>query len=313
VTAGLFAWLLRGIDVGQVADTAMNAAPGPFSLFLVLLLLGGLARAGRFWVLVGRSVPFRMLLGITLVRNLFVDLLPARLGELSYIYLLTSRAGKPVEEGVATLAISFLLDLVALSPLLLAALLVVGGEGRVPIGVAVTLSATLAMASTAAVLLGGDIARRLGRGLAAASSARWRQAASRASVLAAGLDRARQQGVLLPAFGLSLLVRLCKYGGAYCLVLSLMMPLGYSLDQLGPFRIFLGNVAAEVAAALPMHGLAGFGTYEAAWTLALEELGYPREHAVVSGLLAHAITQIVEYALGGFALLWLMRPGRPVV
>jgi uncharacterized membrane protein YbhN (UPF0104 family) len=85
------------------------------------------------------------------------------------------------------------------------------------------------------------------------------------------------------------------------------VPLGYSMAELGVLRIFLGSVAAEVAASLPIHGLGGFGTYEAAWALTLEELGYPREHAVISGLLAHAITQAVEYVLGGAAIVWMYR------
>ncbi|HAK56071.1 MAG: hypothetical protein QF463_01365 [Vicinamibacterales bacterium] len=85
-------------------------------------------------------------------------------------------------------------------------------------------------------------------------------------------------------------------------------PLGYTAAGLGFFRVFLGVVSAELAAALPVHGIAGFGTFEAAWAMAFSQLGFSREEAIVSGILAHAVSQVVEYCLGGCALLYVMRP-----
>ena len=76
----------------------------------------------------------------------------------------------------------------------------------------------------------------------------------------------------------------------------------------GIFRIFLGVVGAELAAALPIHGIAGFGTFEAAWALSFSQLGFSTEHAIMSGILAHAVSQLVEYSLGSGALLYVMRP-----
>src|SRR5690606_5319504 len=136
--------------------------------------------------------------------------------------------------------------------------------------------------------------------------------AARLEAIGRRIDGAREERVLLPALALSFAVRLAKYGSAYLLVLSLLTPLGYSSGTLGVSKIFLGSVAAELAAALPVHGIGGFGTYEAAWALTLDELGYPREHAAIAGLLGHAVTQAVEYAAGGVALLWLYtrRPER---
>jgi uncharacterized membrane protein YbhN (UPF0104 family) len=307
ITGALLTYLLRGIDGARIVQTALNASPGPFVAFLGLLTAGVFARATRFWILLGRTLPFRVVLGITLVRNLLVDLLPARLGELSYVYLVTTKGQRPLEDGVSSFAVAFLLDLVALSPLVLAALLVVGGGSLVPAWIAWTSSLALGGVGVLAVFIAGPASRMIGHWLAAPRPAPWRSmAAARLSSLGDRFDQAKRNQVLVPALVLSLAVRLCKYGSAYCLVLSLLMPMGYSMSELGVFRIFLGSVAAEVAASLPIHGLAGFGTYEAAWTLTLEELGYPRDHAVISGLLGHAITQGIEYVVGGVALIWLL-------
>ena len=112
---------------------------------------------------------------------------------------------------------------------------------------------------------------------------------------------------------LSLGVRLCKFGSYYLLVLAIMAPLGYTAAGLGFFRVFLGVVSAELAAALPIPAIASFGTYEAAWAFSFSQLGFTAEHAIVTGILAHAVSQLVEYTLGGAALAYVMRPeaGRP--
>ena len=88
-----------------------------------------------------------------------------------------------------------------------------------------------------------------------------------------------------------------------------MAPLGYTTAGLGFFRVFLGVVGAELAAALPIHGIAGFGTFEAAWAFSFSQLGFSTEDAIMSGILTHAVSQVVEYGLGIGALLYLMRPG----
>jgi uncharacterized membrane protein YbhN (UPF0104 family) len=71
--------------------------------------------------------------------------------------------------------------------------------------------------------------------------------------------------------------------------------------------VFLGAVAAELAAALPIHGFAGFGTFEAAWAVSFVQLGFSQEHAIISGILAHSMSQVFEYSMGAIALLWLTR------
>jgi hypothetical protein len=200
VATGLLAYFLRGVEASRILDTAQNASPGPFLAFLGLFATGVAARTTRFWILLGRTLPFRAVLGITLVRNLLVDLLPARLGELSYVYLVTTRGKRPLEDGVATLAIAFLLDLVALSPLVLAALLIVGGGTLVPASIAWTAGGALAGSGIVAVLAAGPMSRRLGDWLGRTGTARWTGAmAARLRALGTSFEQARHNGVLVPA------------------------------------------------------------------------------------------------------------------
>ena len=309
ITGSLFAYLLSQIDPSQIITTARGMTPSFLLVFLTLLLTGVMARALRFWVLLARSTPLRLLSGIVMARNLFVDLLPARLGELSYVYLLTKRTGRPVEDGFASLMLAVAFDVVALSPLLLLAVLVVGGgEALAGPGFAVA-AIGLGTLAYAGARLAGPVGLRVAVWLGTEDPTRWR---GRATALirktAVALEDAWTRRIGLPVLAISVVVRLAKFGSYYFLVLAIMDPLGYSVSELGFFPVFLGVVSAELAAALPIHGIAGFGTFEAAWAISFTQLGFSREDAIISGILVHAVSQVVEYSLGTCALLYLMRP-----
>ena len=308
LTIGIFAYLLSQIDSAELVRTARSLRRDYLAGFVAVLLMGVGFRAVRFWVLLGRSVKLGTLVAITLARNLFVDLLPARLGELSYVYLLARRTGRTVEDGLASLVLAVLFDVVALTPLLVLAVAVVGGGGTVPAGWLVALSVGLAAVAYAAMRVAAPVALFVADRVDTPAGG-WRV---RASGWLRGTARALRAAWARRIFGtvllLSLGVRLCKFGSYYLLVLSIMAPLGYTAAGVGFFRVFLGVVSAELASALPIHGIAGFGTYEAAWALSFSQLGFTAEHAIVTGILAHAVSQLVEYTLGGTALAYVMRP-----
>ena len=310
ITGGLFWFLLSQIDPAELLDTARGMTPRYLWAFVTLLLTGAVARAVRFWLLLDRGPPLHLLTAIVMARNLFVDLLPARLGELSYVYLLTQRAGRPAEDGLASLFLAILFDLVALAPLLILAILVVGGDGTVSVPVltaaAVGLFVIAFALMRAAVPIGGWVARLLDP----THTATWRaRTAALALKTVDALGEIQRRQIFGRVLLVSMVVRLCKFGSYYFLVLAIMGPLGYTIGRLGFFRVFLGVVSAELAAALPIHGIAGFGTFEAAWALSFSQLGFSTEHAIMSGILAHAVSQVVEYTLGICALLYVMRPG----
>ena len=319
VTAGLYWWLLAQVDMREVVQTARSMSPRYLGAFVILLVAGVGARAVRFWLLLGRAAPLQLLTPIVMVRNLFVDLLPARIGELSYVYLLSTRAGLPAAHGLASLFLSVLFDLVALAPLLLVAAMAVGSAGTLP----------LPILGAAAILLGGiaygtmRVAAPVGEWIASwlpaagpavaptgpeSIHATWRaRTADLMGKTVTALREVERRRIFGRVMLVSLVVRLCKFGSYYFLVLASMEPLGYSVGDVGFFRVFLGIVSAELAAALPVHGIAGFGTFEAAWALSFSQLGFSVEDATTTGILTHFVSQLVEYSLGGLALLYILR------
>ena len=310
VTAGIFWYLLSQIDPAELIDTAQSMTPRYLGMFLVLLLSGAVARAVRFWLLLDRAAPLGLLTMIVMARNLFVDLLPARLGELSYVYLLTRRAGRPAEDGLASLFLAVLFDLVALAPLLILAILVVGGDGTISVPVLTAAAVALGALAFATMRVADPIGTWIAGTIAPTGTAPWRVKTAHLMRRTVGALRDVQgRRIFGPVLLVSMVVRLCKFGSYYFLVLAIMTPMGYTIEGLGFFRVFLGVVSAELAAALPIPAVGSFGTFEAAWAFSFSQLGFSTEDAIMSGILAHATSQVVEYSLGGCALLYLMRPG----
>jgi hypothetical protein len=286
--------LVRAVSVpGLLAYVAVSAA-------------GLVLRALRYRLLLGRPVGLWPLLLVTAVRNMAVDLIPARAGAAaSYLYLVTARLGLPFEAAVASFALAFILDTLAVAPLLVVALLVVGNAPLPP--AALVGGSLLILAGSVAALwvlgsllrLGGTVAARL-PGRASRLAPLLRRAAGEVETR----ERAR---TLVPALGLSLLLRLAKYGAYYCLLQALLVSQGAPWGSLDFLRVFLSVAGAEVAASLPLPTIMSLGPYEVAGAAGFAFwLGLPRELATLAATAFHGLSQAHDYALGLLAWLWIM-------
>lgn len=309
---GVFTWLLTHVTWRQILDLILSVNRPLLGLFLILSLSMQLVRTLRYRLVlksVGQAPGFFRLFLAVLVRGLCVDLLPARTGELVYIYLLRVKLGVELGAATASFALAFLFDLMALAPLLVIALLLVGmGTSLSPTllggaGVALLLLAILALRLLPTALRVGFRACALLPDRAAALH-RWTR-----RFLAAThrqIRRARSHGIDAPLFGLSLGVRLLKYAGLYVLLLAMLHPQGYTLQSLPFPKVFLGLCAAEMAASLPISGIAGFGAYEGAWAGVFILLGFPAAMAKATSLSHHLVTQLYGYLIGIASILTLL-------
>jgi glycosyltransferase 2 family protein len=81
-----------------------------------------------------------------------------------------------------------------------------------------------------------------------------------------------------------------------------------SFAEFGFFKLILGVTGAELTSVLPVKGLAGFGTWEAAWALTFSLMGIDEGLAIISGLGVHLLTNVFEYSLGIASLIILLFP-----
>jgi len=206
--------------------------------------------------------------------------------------------------------LAILFDLIALAPLLLLAILMVGSGNNASRTLLATFAVMLGIVGFSVMRLVVPVGNWATTQIAVNGSSSWfAKTVKLTKRTVEALREVQHQKIFARVLLVSMVVRLCKFGSYYFLVLAIMTPLGYPIAVLGFFRVFLGVVSAELAAALPISGLGGFGTFEAAWALSFSQLGFSTEHAVLSGILAHAVSQMVEYVFGLAALVYIMRLG----
>ena len=314
VTAGVFSYLFTHISWREVQDLLLHASLRGVLMMVALSMTMNVYRTWRYRLSLQVSgyVPsFGSLFLVTLIRGLCVDLLPARAGALVYVYLVTTRLGVPFGAAASSFALTFLFDTIALAPLLVIAAVWVSASVQLPAGIMIGggiaifvitgvivyyLSPLLKLADwffTKLSFLRERLRRRIRRAIAASDYQ---------------VRKARRSGVFFRLLFQSVIVRLTKYGTLYFFFYALTHPYGYKLSDLSVPRVFLGLVSAEMAASLPVSGIAGFGAYEGTWAWVFQILGFPGHVAKVTSVSHHLFTQLYGYGLGVAAILLLMLP-----
>ncbi|OVE80007.1 hypothetical protein BVY02_01655 [bacterium J17] len=314
VSVGIIAYLLSHVSVTDVIELVKGIDRSAVVIFVFLSFAMSFFRTWRYSLLLGISgyQPNSIsLFLVVLVRNFFSDLLPARLGTLIYVYIVTSRLGIPFGPAASSFALSFLFDIIALAPIVLFAAWTATLAASIPstpfiLGSVLLLLITIALllllpkcCHIASVIL--DKMTFLSQGIR--------------EKLSGALDsserellRVKDAGVYKQVFILSFFVRILKYSSFYFLLYALLKPIGYHLEDLEPAKIFLGLCSSELAASLPISGIAGFGVYEGTWAMIFELLGFPGKIAKLTAISHHLFTQVYGYSLGLGALLVLLLP-----
>lgn len=310
VSGGLLAYLFSAneVDPRELRQIMGEAAPSGLVAFVAVSFVALILRALRYWVLLERRVGLWPITLVTLVRNLFVDLLPARTaGAASYLYLVTARLGLPLSAGLASFTLSFVLDTLAIAPLLLLALVVVGA-GPLPGWVLLTGSLLILVGGGLVLVLLAPGLRLAGRwtdGL----PGRLARLGGLLATTAAEVERLKTRRLLGVTLGLSLALRLAKFGAYYCLLQALLIERGFPWGSLNFLQVFLTVAGSELAASLPLPTVASLGPYEVAGAYGLVFwLGIPKALAVLAASAFHLLSQVHDYGLGILALLWIMGP-----
>ena len=309
----ILAWLFSTVSLSEIISLIRGADRRWILCFVALSLLTSLFRMLRYRLLLGlsgakpASLPLFL---VVLVRNLFSDLLPARIGSLIYIYIVNVRLGVALSAATSSFTLAFFFDILALAPIALyAAVSSLSSEGLLsPVNLA---AGALAIGAGSALII-----QILPWCFGKASAILENRKAGSASHRCAGFIKAAQQdmlrireaGIYARVFVLSVAVRLGKYLTLYAFLLALLLPRGFTLQELSFSRVFPGLCAAELAASLPVSGIAGLGAYQGAWVFTFTLLGFPLDIAKLTSLAHHLFTQTWGYSLGVLALLILLLP-----
>jgi hypothetical protein len=274
-------------------------------------------RALRYkWLLRPYKIGWGNMMLVTFVRNSFVDLLPARIGALSYIYVLNRRLGFSFESATSSFVLSGVFDFLTLSPFLVLALMAVGFRSMalsVPVLLAIALAFFLIFFLVLwKIVPFSAFVLKLYQTLIGKfhlQDKKWAPVSEekfRATI--ESLREAKAKKIDVPLFLLSLLIRLGKYISIYFLLYALLRSHGFALQNLSLWKLILGITGAELTSVLPVKGIAGFGTWESAWALTFALMNFDQSLAIISGIGIHLLTNLFEYSLGIGSLLILAFP-----
>ena len=324
ISAGILGLVFReaGSSAGEVLQALGAMGLGTWGAYAAAQLAQGWLRAVRYRLLLAGAganpLPGRArMFAVTLARNMFVDMLPARAGELAYWALLNRGEGVKSADCVSSLAVSILFDFLALAAVLAFAvsgpMLEAGGRAAMLWAAAAVLAATAA----------GGFALFRGPGWAARAVLRlpervrnWRPVGwleAFLEKLADSFGQVRGAGVLGKAAALSIGIRVVKYAGLAAAFYGVARTLRPALEDLSVWQTLVGLVSGEGGAALPMPTFLSLGSYEAAGAGAMRLAGVPGADAAIVLLGTHVASQMVDYSLGGLGLLGLLwgRRGAP--
>jgi len=323
LSAFLVWYLLSEIKVGDILQTFKNLWPITLFLYFFLAICGVFSRTYRYYILIPpNQIKFKNLVLVTLIRNLFVDLIPARIGSLSYVYLLNKRFGFPFEVAASTFLISFVFDFVVIFPMFLFAIILVG-VNAFPVASFPFVAISIVLLFTLVILLVyldrlvktlADILTWCLKKLRMENNLKLKNLVTKVLLTAKDITTIRDRKIYGKVLLSSLAVRVFKYSSLYFLLHSVLVHLKFEMADLNFWKVFLGILGAEFSALLPIHGVAGLGTWEGAWVLTFKLLGFfDPKVAVVSGFSVHIITQLFEYSLGILSMVILYLPGNRII
>ncbi len=297
-----------------------NVSIGFVGIYGALALCQAWFRALRYRLLLRAAgvmeIPsrFHMML-VTMARNMFVDMLPSRSGELIYVALLNRGYRVPAADCLSSLALSFVFDLVALALLVAAMILHAMSTSVTPAWMwfAFLFIAMVSLTGLVVLMYGSTLAGKImhrlthGRDFSRLTG----KLIAFAGRMIVSFETVRRSGTLLQTLMLSLIVRALKYGGIYLLFQAITQVNFPELAHAGFWHVISALLGAEAAASMPFPTLMSFGAYEAGGTAVWTMLGFSAAAGALAMLAMHICSQVVDYAIGGLGLLIIAIKGYP--
>jgi uncharacterized protein (TIRG00374 family) len=294
ITVGIIIVLLLQISLKGLYTLLSTIDPLWAALGSIAYLLATLFRTLRFkWLIYSKAIPFSDLFRITAFYHLSLMVLPSKLGELSYPYLLNKNSGMDVTEGLASLIVSRVYDFVIILMVLLSVSIGFQGLFKLHPSLVILLFTLLIGILVFGLFYMSSLLRAFSNGLGRISN--WTGSRNAKSVLwiqkkmsdmAEDFYAIKSRHTHFPVS----LISLASWAMIFCTFYAYMKGFGVEI----PFtRMIFGSTVGVVANALPVSGIGNWGTLEAGWAAGFLMVGLSKEKAIATGFGVHIIIFIV--------------------
>jgi len=303
ITIVLVYILLTQIELGDIFNVLFSIRAHWIILGFILYILSYFFRALRFQILLNEKISIKDLFSIVCVHNMVNNIIPARMGELSYIYLIKKR-GISTGEGIATLMIARIFDVIIISFLFFVSAIAIRQLPAVISNALWIIAGFLVIVTLflfSLVYKGKNFVDLVERIAERSGLNRFRIISlllKKANEVAKNLEKIKSRRIVF----YSLLISILIWCPLYLMNYILLRAMGLNLSI---WLVILGSTFSVMSTLLPVQGLGGFGTHECVWTLAFMTLGLPKEVAIASGFGVHIILILYFLILGcyGFCTL----------
>lgn len=302
----LLSWLLAQLDVAEVLAAIRAIPPSLLLLGFASYLAGFAFRAIRFRLLLPKDQPVRHLLPIVLAHYAALNLIPARLGELSYIFLLKKVNQISTGRSVSNLLAARVFDHVTISTMFLVSVCFLD----VPTPWIKTLSLTVSglfVATCALIALLFAYQSRYVlwlRGVLRVLKLERSPLAQRVlrvvEDVVEALAALRIAADLAKILAVSLLIWLSIFASNYFLLHAFQVNFAFH-------EVIFSSTCVILLRFLPLQLVSGFGIHETSWVFLAQALGISRQTAITAVFGSHLIATFYLVCFGGYGLFRLAR------
>jgi uncharacterized protein (TIRG00374 family) len=299
ITIVLVALLFTQINLGDIITTLKNINPIYLIAGFILYTCSYFFRAWRFHILLNKEVSIKDLFNIGCVHNMMNNLLPAKTGELSYIYLINKYHDRTIGEGIATLLIARIFDIISIAALFLVSFVIVIHSLTtnmtavywviLVLGLFIVLLFIFLKKSRSFLKAGVKLCSHIG--IEKTRPVNFILKNGEETIAALEIARTTKDYSFITIFLLSLWIWGCIYAFTTLLVIAMHIHAGLP-------AIVFACTFAFMTVILPVQGIGNFGTFEAGWTLGFISIGVPPELAVSAGFSFHIINILFIGILG---------------
>ncbi len=267
---------------------------GSTGYFLAILF-----RALRYkWLIHSRDIPLSELFRISVFYHLSLMVLPSKLGELSYPYLLNKISGMSITEGMASLIASRVYDFFIFLMIFLFASIGFQSFFKIHLFFSILLSAfsiglTLLVFFYMSNLLRflsnlmGRISQRFG--IKNNKPFQWIQ--RKIHEIAEDFYAIKARKTYFPVT----LTSLVSWITIFWMFYAFLRGFGIEISFL---KVVFGSTIAVLANALPISGIGNWGTLEAGWAAGFLMVGLSKEKAIATGFGVHIVIFVVCVVMG---------------
>lgn len=304
ITVALLVLLLSRTSFGDIAATLKSIRLDYLGIGFLLYMMSYLFRTMRFTILLNKKINFREMFKVECLHNAANNIMPARTGELSYVYLIKKWYNVPLNDGTASLIVARVMDYITISLLFFIAL----GIERFP-GINIWIIwAILAFLGLLFILLllmvfyknfinlPGSIFNKIG--LVNNRAAKY--LLEKSNSLITGLQSMGSHHTMFGSFLVSMAI--------WVIIALMYWVLGKGMNlSLNFTEMIVATTFFELATVLPVSGLGGFGTSESGWVIGLVIMGISLKSSINMGFSLHIITLVFSIIMGLVSIKKLIR------